>query len=157
MYPNIEEPNAKEETEGEELEEKKESRTNGDGIEEEVKAESDDKPELSPVAKEEKSGEEKPRETFTPKIGIKPLQLLTEPKLADVGKEDVKMKIDDLIIIPNNINHVEEGGSALSAGEKTARINVSETESTHSFLSLLVKSLYPAKSNQRREMNLSFM
>ena len=31
---------------------------------EEVKTESDDKPELSPVAKEEKSGEEKPRETF---------------------------------------------------------------------------------------------
>ena len=24
-----------------------------------------------------------------------------------------KMKIDDLIIIPNNINHAEEGGSAL--------------------------------------------
>ena len=51
----------------------------------------------------------------------------------------------------------EEGDSALSAGEKTARINVSETESTHSFLSLLVKSLYPVKSNQRREMNLSFI
>ena len=103
-----------EEAEGEELEEKKEGTTNGDAIEEEVKSESDVKPELSPVAKEEKSGEEKPRETFTPKIGIKPLQLLTEPKLADVGKEDVKMKIDDLIIIPNNINHAaEEGGSAL--------------------------------------------
>ena len=33
----------------------------------------------------------------------------------------------------------EEGVSALSPGEKTARINVSETKSTHSFLSLLVK------------------
>ena len=51
----------------------------------------------------------------------------------------------------------EEGDSALSPGEKTARINVSETESTHSFLSLLVKSLYPAKSRQRREVNLSFI
>ena len=51
----------------------------------------------------------------------------------------------------------EEGDSALSPEEKTARINVSETESTHSFLSLLVKSLYPVKSNQRREMNLSFI
>ena len=35
----------------------------------------------------------------------------------------------------------EEGDSALSVVEKTARINVSETESTHYFLSLLVKSL----------------
>ena len=53
----------------------------------------------------------------------------------------------------------EEGDSALSPGQKTARINVSvsETESTHSFLSLLVKSLYPAKSRQRREVNLSFI
>ena len=34
----------------------------------------------------------------------------------------------------------EEGDSALSVVEKTARINVSETESTHSFLSLLVES-----------------
>ena len=51
----------------------------------------------------------------------------------------------------------EEGDSALSAREKTARINVSETESTHSFLSLLVKSLYPTKSRQRREVNLSFI
>ena len=51
----------------------------------------------------------------------------------------------------------EEGDSALSPGEKTARINVSETESTHSFLSLLVKSLYPTKSRQRREVNLSFI
>ena len=51
----------------------------------------------------------------------------------------------------------EEGGSTLSPREKTARINVSETESTHSFLSLLVKSLYSVKSNQRREINLSFI
>ena len=108
-----------EETEADELEEKKESRTNGDGLEEAVKAESDEKLEI--VAKEEKSGEEeKPRETFTPKIGLKPLQLLTEPKLADVGKEDVKMKIDDLIIIPNNINHAAEEGSALQNLAKIA-------------------------------------
>ena len=51
----------------------------------------------------------------------------------------------------------EEGGSALSPGQKTARINVSETKSTHSFPSLLVKSLYPVKSRQRREVNLSFI
>ena len=51
----------------------------------------------------------------------------------------------------------EERHSALSPGEKTARINVSETESTHSFLSLLVKSLYPVKSSQRREVNSSFI
>ena len=51
----------------------------------------------------------------------------------------------------------EERDSALSPGEKTARINVSETESTHSFPSLLVKSLYPVKSRQRREVNLSFI
>ena len=51
----------------------------------------------------------------------------------------------------------EERDSALSPREKTARINVSETESTHSFLSLLVKSLYPVKSSQRREVNSSFI
>ena len=28
-----------------------------------------------------------------------------------------KMKIDDLIIIPNNINHAEEGGSALQVNK----------------------------------------
>ena len=46
----------------------------------------------------------KEKENFTPKIGIKPLQLLTEPKVADNlrAEEDVKLKIDDLIIIPNN-------------------------------------------------------
>ena len=71
-------------------------------------------------AKEEKL-DEKPKENFTPKIGIKPLQMLTEPTLgdnADRDKEDVKMKIDDLIIIPNN--HVEEGGSALQNLAKIA-------------------------------------
>ena len=71
-------------------------------------------------AKEEKL-DEKPKENFTPKIGIKPLQMLTEPALgdnADRDKEDVKMKIDDLIIIPNN--HVEEGGSALQNLAKIA-------------------------------------
>ena len=63
----------------------------------------------------------KPKENYTPKIGIKPLQLLTEPKLVNnAGKEDVKLKIDDLIIIPNNINHVEEGGSALQNLAKIA-------------------------------------
>ena len=30
------------------------------------------------------------------------------------------MKIDDLIIIPNNINHAEEGGSALQNLAKIA-------------------------------------
>ena len=67
--------------------------------------------------------EEKPKENFTPKIGIKPLQMLTDPKLGDTAgrdKEDVKMKIDDLIIIPNNINQVEEGGSALQNLAKIA-------------------------------------
>ena len=71
-------------------------------------------------AKEEKL-DEKPKENFTPKIGIKPLQMLTEPTLGDNSdrdKEDVKMKIDDLIIIPNN--HVEEGGSALQNLAKIA-------------------------------------
>ena len=73
------------------------------------------------VTKDEKL-EEKPKENFTPKIGIKPLQLLTEPKAGSDagGKEDVKMKIDDLIIIPNNINHAEEGGSALQNLAKIA-------------------------------------
>jgi len=65
--------------------------------------------------------ESKPKEIYTPKIGIKSLQLLTEPKLVNnTGKEDVKLKIDDLIIIPNNINHVEEGGSALQNLAKIA-------------------------------------
>ena len=31
-----------------------------------------------------------------------------------------KMKIDDLIIIPNNINHAEEGGSALQVNKSTS-------------------------------------
>ena len=50
-----------------------------------------------------------------PKIGIKPLQFLTDPEaVAKIEeKDDAKIKIDDLIIIPNNINHAEEGGSAL--------------------------------------------
>lgn len=65
--------------------------------------------------------ESKPKENYMPKIGIKSLQLLTEPKLVNnTGKEDVKLKIDDLIIIPNNINHVEEGGSALQNLAKIA-------------------------------------
>ena len=72
--------------------------------------------ESSIEAKEAK--DEKPKENFTPKIGIKPLQMLTEPQLGE--KEDVKMKIDDLIIIPNNINHAEEGGSALQNLAKIA-------------------------------------
>ena len=75
-------------------------------------------------AKEEKL-DEKPKENFTPKIGIKPLQMLTEPALgdnADRDKEDVKMKIDDLIIIPNT--HVEEGGSAPSPQELAAHMAI---------------------------------
>ena len=51
----------------------------------------------------------------------------------------------------------EEGDSALSPGQKTARINVSETESTHSFLSPLVKLLCPVKSRQRREVNFAHL
>ena len=31
-----------------------------------------------------------------------------------------KMKIDDLIIIPNNINHAEEGGSALQVNQSSS-------------------------------------
>ena len=31
-----------------------------------------------------------------------------------------KMKIDDLIIIPNNINHAEEGGSALQVHQSSS-------------------------------------
>ena len=63
-----------------------------------------------------------PQDNFTPKIGLKPLQLLTEPQPAvpRSEKEDVKLKIDDLIIIPNNINHGEEGGSALQNLAKIA-------------------------------------
>ena len=119
-YINNMEPGQKEafleDAEAEELEEKKEDRTNGDSIEDVVKAETEAKPEP-----EKSSEEEKPRETFTPKIGLKPLQLLTEPKLAEVERDDVKMKIDDLIIIPNNINHAaEEGGSALQNLAKIA-------------------------------------
>jgi len=59
-----------------------------------------------------------------PKIGIKPLQFLTDPEA--VAKSEMnedcggKMKIDDLIIIPNNINHAEEGGSALQNLAKIA-------------------------------------
>ena len=51
-----------------------------------------------------------------PKIAIKPLQLLTDPEAvakSETNDDDTKIKIDDLIIIPNNINHAEEGGSAL--------------------------------------------
>lgn len=98
-----------------------------DDMQDASKSESDNKDEVANDViedKAEKSVENKPKENFTPKIGIKPLQLLTEPKPADnnVGleKEDVKLKIDDLIIIPNNINHVEEGGSALQNLAKIA-------------------------------------
>ena len=50
-----------------------------------------------------------------PKIAIKSLQFLTDPEAVAKSevKEEAKIKIDDLIIIPNNINHGEEGGSAL--------------------------------------------
>ena len=51
-----------------------------------------------------------------PKIGIKSLQFLTDPEAvakSESTEDDTKIKIDDLIIIPNNINHAEEGGSAL--------------------------------------------
>ena len=97
-----------------------------DDMQDASKSESDNKDEVSNnviEAKDEKSADNKPKENFTPKIGIKPLQLLTEPKIAEdvgMGKEDVKLKIDDLIIIPNNINHVEEGGSALQNLAKIA-------------------------------------
>ena len=36
-----------------------------------------------------------------------------------------KMKIDDLIIIPNNINHAEEGGSALQVNKSTLSSSLS--------------------------------
>ena len=104
---------------------KPENGTNGliDSVESlvaDTKSDSDIK-EVSDDRLIESKSEDKPKENFTPKIGIKPLQLLTEPKLADnVGKEDVKLKIDDLIIIPNNINHAEEGGSALQNLAKIA-------------------------------------
>ena len=104
-----------------EEEEKQNTGTNGvkEAPEEAASSESDAKEGVADgvtVAKEERS-DDKPKEF---KIGIKPLQLLTEPKLAEAGAEDVKMKIDDLIIIPNNINHAEEGGSALQNLAKIA-------------------------------------
>jgi hypothetical protein len=62
-----------------------------------------------------------------PKIGIKSLQFLTDPEAVaksemsdECGGGGGKMKIDDLIIIPNNINHAEEGGSALQNLAKIA-------------------------------------
>ena len=104
-----------------EEEEKQNNGTNGvkEAPEEAATSESDTKEGVADgviAAKEERS-DDKPKEF---KIGIKPLQLLTEPKLAEGGAEDVKMKIDDLIIIPNNINHAEEGGSALQNLAKIA-------------------------------------
>ena len=49
--------------------------------------------------------------------------IITDPEA--VAKSEMseecggKMKIDDLIIIPNNINHAEEGGSALQVNKST--------------------------------------
>ena len=65
-----------------------------DDMQDASKSESDNKDEVSNnviEAKDEKSADNKPKENFTPKIGIKPLQLLTEPKKAEdvgMGKRD---------------------------------------------------------------------
>ena len=79
---------------------------NGDEpLEEEVK-------EPPTVEKVEEKKEVKP-------FGLKPLQLLTEPSLHQ-SEEENKLKIDDLIIIPNSLNPLEEGGSALQNLAKIA-------------------------------------
>ena len=47
-----------------------------------------------------------------------------------------KMKIDDLIIIPNNINHAEEGGSALQVNQSSSCLSSwSSSSSSWSLLS----------------------
>ena len=54
-------------------------------------------------------------------LGLKPLQFLTDPGIVQKQEEeDNKLKIDDLVIIPNTMNQLEEGGSALQNLAKIA-------------------------------------
>ena len=105
LGPNhVEEMDEKTEKTFEEEEKTKTSNgTNGDKTSEEVE-------EL-----EEKTEEKEPVVEQKPKIGIKSFALLTDPESVAKSEsmDEGKIKIDDLIIIPNNINHAEEGGSAL--------------------------------------------
>lgn len=61
-----------------------------------------------------------------PYLGLKPLQLLTDPGLIQPEEEvkprleDSKLRLDDLIIVPGNLGQLEEGGSALQNLAKIA-------------------------------------